>query len=433
MTTILLPLRNVNFSLPLLFDEIYQDLADGVLAEMAGCINRKLDEFVTRELGRDAYERCRHVQGLCLCRCQKCGGRWRPWFTRNGYRSRGLDLVIGRVQIDLPRVKCRCGGSVRLNLPDLQPGQRLGPDVAALVEHWAGLAYSLRDMKRELDEAMWTSVGLRSLSCRLRRWAALVPYWQTALLKDVPPVVMLDGVWITLMQASRRRRRDKLGRRRVVKQRVKLPVLIALGVWPEEGRSRVLDWEIATEAAEDRDNWLRLLNRLEERGLAPHQGLTLFIHDGGSGLIAALTELFPDVPRQRCVFHKLRNLAHALTLPSGLAPHDKRDYGRQIITQAARIWQAPTLDEAYQRHRLFCRQWQAEQPELVMTLQRDFEDTLTFYRVWDQHRLWPKHYLRTTSLLERLNRLIRARMRKAGAYHSLTGLQSMLAQVLLSP
>jgi hypothetical protein len=67
-----------------------------------------------------------------------------------------------------------------------------------------------------------------------------------------------------------------------------------------------------------------------------------------------------------------------------------------------------------------------------MTLQRDFEDTFTFYHVWEQHCLWPRLYLRTASLLERLNRPIRARRRQAGAYHALAGLQSIFAQILLS-
>ena len=67
-----------------------------------------------------------------------------------------------------------------------------------------------------------------------------------------------------------------------------------------------------------------------------------------------------------------------------------------------------------------------------MTLQRDFEDTFTFYHVWEQHRLWPRLYLRTASLLERLNRPICARRRQAGAYHALASLQSIFAQILLS-
>jgi hypothetical protein len=40
-------------------------------------------------------------------------------------------------------------------------------------------------------------------------------------------------------------------------------------------------------------------------------------------------------------------------------------------------------------------------------------------------------YLRTTSLLERLNRTIRHRMRHAAAGHSRTGLQAMLVHVLI--
>ncbi len=65
-------------------------------------------------------------------------------------------------------------------------------------------------------------------------------------------------------------KRDKLGRRRRVKKRIKLPIMIALGVWPEEGRHQVLDWEVGDGPGEDKESWLRLINRLEQRGLHPH-------------------------------------------------------------------------------------------------------------------------------------------------------------------
>jgi transposase-like protein len=325
---------------------------------------------------------------------------------------------------------CACGGSVRLHLNGLRPGQRLGEDWSALVPHWAGLAYSLREMKRTVDAALGSSVGLRSLNQRLQQVAAQVPAWYQRELAQVPPVVVLDGVWVTLMEPSGAVDTDRRGRRRAVKTRLRRPVLIALGVWPEDGRSAVLDWELGDRAGEDQASWLRLLNRLELRGLRPQRGLRLFVHDGGAGLIAALRDLFWDVPHQRCVFHKLRNVWQAISLSPDQAPEAARAERRRLIRQAARIWQAPTRDEALRRFQDFCRTWQASQPAAVLTLQRDFADTLTFYALLEHQRLWKARALRTTSWLERLNRALRARFRKAGAFHSRAGLEVVLVQVL---
>lgn len=433
MTTIIFAAKNVNLELPALLKGMYEQMVEALLASATETINRALEKHVTDWLGREAYIRRKRVRGSGLLCCQRCGSRVRWQFSRNGYRERDLTLVIGTLRIELPRVRCACGGSVSLNLPDLRPGQRLAADWAALVQHWSGLAYSLRQMKGELDAGVGTSVGLRSLNERLHRLAEQLPAWQRRWLSDVPPVVMLDAIWVTVLEPTEQRRRDKLGRQRIVKRRRKLPVMVALGVWPEEGRCQVVDWEIGTGPGEDRDSWLRLLNRLETRGLRPETGLQLFVHDGGAGLIAALQELFPEVAHQRCVFHKLRNMLRAIVPAPTVSPEDRRAYVRDVIQQAARIWQAPTYEEALRRYHRFRRRWESEQPDVVATLDRDFTDTLAFYHVWNRNRLWHMSYLRTTSQLERLNRIIRSRMRRAAAYHSRTGLQAMLVQVLIEP
>jgi transposase-like protein len=430
MATILLPIRNVKLEFGGLLAEMYQALSAGVLAAAGQWLNRQLEGIVTQELARDWHARRATVSGSSRFACQRCGTRWRRQFTRNGYRQRGLSLVVGTVRLALPRVVCACGGSVQLHLNGLRPRQRLGDDLGALVPHWAKLAYSLRAMKRELDAAVQSSVGLRSLNQRLQAVAAQVPAWYQRELIQVPPVVVLDGIWTTLLEPSGQVVTDRQGRRRAVKTRFRRPVLMALGVWPEEGRSAVLDWELGDQPGEDQASWLRLLNRLEQRGLRPQRGLRLFVHDGGPGLLAALRDLFWEVPHQRCIFHKLRNVWRAVSLPETQPPEAARAERRQLIRQAARIWQAPTRDEAVRRYHAVCHTWQATQPAAVLTLQRDFADTLTFYTLWEHHRLWNVRALRTTSWLERLNRTLRARLRKAGAFHSRAGLDALLVQVL---
>jgi transposase-like protein len=241
---------------------------------------------------------------------------------------------------------------------------------------------------------------------------------------------MLDAIWLTLMEDTGVVKRDKLGRQRSIKKRVKKPVMIALGVWPEQGRKKVLDWEVGDGPGEDKASWLRLLNRLEQRGLHPHFGLQLFITDGDQGLIFALEELFWDVPRQRCVFHKIRNVLDKLSIPDVLPRPKRRAYRRKFLQQLVPIWRPATRQEAIKRYNRFCRRWRPFQPDAISTLQNDFHDTLTFYDLLQLNRLWSPASLRTTSLLERLNRNVRARMREAGAFHSYSGLDAMLAQVL---
>lgn len=430
MTSILLAVGSVNYELPRLLKELHEELADGVVVLAEGRLNVEVRKQVDAGLGRGWYERRKKAKGGGRFQCQSCGTRWRRQFSRNGYRKRSVDLAVGRLGIDLPRVKCSCGGSVSLHLEGLRPRQRLGDDIQALVGHWTELAYSLRQMKREVDEALKTSVGLRSLNERFHAVACRVPGWRSRWLQEVPPVVMLDAVWLKVMEETGQVKRDKLGRRRRTKKRVKKPVMIALGIWPEQGRKKILDWEVGDGPGEDKASWLRLLNRLEERGLHPDFGLRLFITDGDPGLIFALEELFWDVPRQRCVFHKIRNVLDQMSIPEVLPKSKRRAYRRKFLQQLTPIWRPATRQEAIKRYNRFCRRWQPYQPEAVSTLQRDFRDTLTFYDLLQRNRLWSPVSLRTTSLLERLNRKVRARMRKAGVFQSHSGLLAMLTQVL---
>lgn len=72
-----------------------------------------------------------------------------------------------------------------------------------------------------------------------------------------------------------------------------------------------------------------------------------------------------------------------------------------------------------------CRQ---SQPQTVATLRRNFRDTVTFFQIARQHPNWQRHFLRTTSHLERFNRRLRRRARLANAHHSDEGLLAMVAQ-----
>lgn len=435
MGTIIFPVRDVNFELPELLSGLYEQLQGSLVEKAQSYLNKKLVELVKEGLGRECHQRRQKAQkGQGLMQCQKCGTHFRRQFSRNGYRPRTLSLALGTLKIELPRVVCQCGGSVKLNLAGLKPWQRWGEDVEQLIQHWRALQYSLRQMQQELQESWQSDLGLSSLNLRLEPLAGPLLAWQKQPLSQTPPVVLLDAIWVTLLIDTERLKKDKRGRRRVVKKRVKRPLLIALGVWPEEGFYQVLDWELGEGPGEDQSSWLKLLNRLTERNLHPDFGLELFVTDGGKGLLSALQEVYWNVPRQRCVFHKIRNVLRRLHFLSSLPKDEQQACRKTIARQLALIWQAPSRPEAEKRFRLFCQTWQETQPEAVTTLKADFQDTLTFYDLQAQNRLWPAHFLRTTSLLERLNRKIRARLRKAGAFHSLTGLLVCLALVLpISP
>jgi transposase-like protein len=330
----------------------------------------------------------------------------------------------GVLEVWLPRVKCQCGGSVKITFSLLEPYQRFWDDVDGCIEHLAEIGLSLRQIQSELNECLQTSVGLRALNERLQG----IRQPMAGVLSSVPPVVILDAIWVTVLHPTGQYKKDKRGRMRPVKQKHKVPILIALGVWPQTGHWEVLDWELAEK--EDYKGWEVLLVRLETRGVYRERGVELFIHDGGKGLTAALKHIFPHIPRQRCIFHKLRNIWQAIVVPEELTRQQIKHLQQDIIQQAAAIYRAETLQQACALRDGFRERWRSTQPNVVAVLERDWHDTVTFYRILLRFPNWPSSSLRTSSLLEHVNRMLRRLFRSANAYHSDIGLLATATRIL---
>jgi hypothetical protein len=408
-----------------LFAEVLQESHEWLLGLIGLRMTLLLSKAVDELLARERYERRGRVspdiEGGECCRCHS---RQSCQFSRNAGRKRAPLIWLGPIQVRWPRVKCQCGGSVRLNLTGwLEPYQRLSDEIDVLIQRWGALSLSLRQMRRELAHTYIGPLGLRTLNERLHQLRSLKPDLETL---QTPPIVQVDGIYITQLRPNGEVRPDRKGRRRAVKGRFKRCVLIALGLWPQSGRQEVLAWELAE--GEDFQAWLAFLSRLEEAGLSAEKGLRLIIHDGGTGLCAALRFLDLGVAEQRCIFHKLRNIAKAIQLPEELDADERRRKRRAILRDFQAIWQAKDYHMAVQRCWQVFKQYRHSQPAAVATLRRDLRLTLTYYQVRLDQPGWQRRFLRTTSRLERFNRAVRKRCRSAGAYHSDQGLEAMLAQ-----
>ena len=182
-----------------------------------------------------------------------------------------------------------------------------------------GQGLSLRQTKAELDGLLASSVGLRKINEVIHALAHLAPSQQETERTDIPPVVRLDGLWIKMMEATGEEKEDRLGRLRAVKAGVSRPILVAQGVWPAMGRQEILTWLL--EEDEGTQSWQNLLDHLYRLGVAADNGLQLLIGDGSPGLQSAWQARLWEVPFQRCIFHKLRNVRRDLIAPPGIKPN----------------------------------------------------------------------------------------------------------------
>ncbi len=397
----------------------------GELADKARqLIESQLETEVCERLYRQPYQRRSQVSRQSQATCQRCGSQQAGDFMRHGSRARQLVTGYGVLSFRMPRVICCCGGSVRIPFSILSPYQRIWVDVRDRISRWADLGLSLRQMQEEIGAGIGTQMGLRTLNEQVQA-VRLAPALE---LRSCPPVVMLDAIWVTLLADSGKTRADKHHRQRSVKARRKVCVLVALGLYPQSQRWGIVGWQLAED--ERRRSWESLLLDLAKRKLYRQRGLELFIHDGSAGLTAALNYLHPHVPRQRCVFHKLRNLWQSIQAPDSLSPSQSRQFKRRLLRPIRAIFEAKDSRQATELRDAFSKDFASAQPELVATLQRDWQNTIAFFRVLQRYPKWPRSALRATSLLERVNRMLRRLFRPKGAFHSRAGLIATVAQVL---
>ena len=190
---------------------------------------------------------------------------------------------------------------------------------------------------------------------------------------------------------------------RIGKRRVRVPVLVTLGV-RADGERVVLDVRLAGD--ESTAAWRDVIRSLAERQVGRP---LLAIIDGSAGLAAALREQWPTLAIQRCTAHKLRNLE--AKAPVRLREELAEEYRRMIYAETRTL-----VDQVRTR---FTKKWRLRCPAVVECLEEAGDDLFTFLR-------FPKTQwkaLRTTNALERINGEFRRRTKTQA---SLPGQEAVL-------
>jgi transposase-like protein len=412
-----------------------QQLLTAIAEVVARVFEQALEAEVTALLGREKYaRRTSGAQQPVRAVCSRCRLAWAARLWRDGHYARTLLLLVAAVRIRVPRLACRCGGSVPLAFASFGRYQRSWADLQERARQLAGLCLSLRDLREVLAMESGQPVACSTLNTWVQQAAPLAEALRAGPLTRVPPVVLLDGLWITVLRETGDAYRDRQGRQRSRRQRVKIPLLVAYGVEPTSGERWIVDWELGER--EDEASWRRLLERLHQRGLRAEAGLELFVQDGSSGLDAAfgLVDFGPGVLRQRCVFHVLRNLRDAVRGEPGMTREQKRARRQTVLQAAAAIWQAEDRTTVYRRWRAFRQQWASAEPAVVAKLEEVFPRTLAYLEALERARergeRWRARDLRTISALERVNRALRQKTRQVGAFQAEVGVIAALALVI---
>jgi putative transposase len=144
--------------------------------------------------------------------------------------------------------------------------------------------------------------------------------------------------------------------------------IVALGISTEGEKLALGLWDGSTENA---TVTAALLSDLVDRGLDVEQGL-LFVIDGSKGLRKAIRQVFGnEVPVQRCVQHKQRNVLDHL-------PERDRD---AVKARLRRAWADPDHDQALEQLNVLALELDRAHPGAASSLREGLEETLTVTRL----------------------------------------------------
>jgi putative transposase len=161
-------------------------------------------------------------------------------------------------------------------------------------------------------------------------------------------------------------------------------MIVALGITTEGVKVPLGLWEGSTENSTVAT---ALLSNLVERGLDPEQGM-LFVLDGSKALRKAVRTVFGEVPVQRCVRHKERNVIRHL------AERDRPP----VLARLRRAWADTDYDRALEQLQRVASELEHTHPGAAASLREGMEETLTVIRLGIKGKL--KRTLESTNPAE---------------------------------
>jgi putative transposase len=188
-------------------------------------------------------------------------------------------------------------------------------------------------------------------------------------------------------------------------------VLVAVGV-QDDGRRDVLGVSVALSEAEP--HWRKFLENLKDRGL---QNVKLAISDAHPGLKAALTKVFPLVPWQRCQVHLQREAQRRV--PRVAMKID-------VISDIRAVFNAYDKETAEDLIRKIANKWRKSAPALSEWILENLHEGLAAFDFPERHRI----RIRSTNLVERLNRELKRRTRVVSIFPNEASLLRLVSALL---
>ena len=314
----------------------------------------------------------------------------------NGFKPKHVKSRLGALDLSIPKVRGLAEGVEPFYPRALERGERSERALKLAVAQMWVEGVSTRKVKQVTEELC----GLEISSSQVSRAAQLLDEeleaWRSRPLGKYRYLI-LDARYEKIRHGG---------------QVVSCAVLVVSGVDAESGKRSVLGVSVSLSEAEV--HWRAFLQSLKDRGL---HGVELITSDDHAGLKAAVTSLFTGVAWQRCQFHLQQNAG-------GYVP--RMDMRKPVARDIRSIFNAPDRAEADRLLGLVVERYRDSAPKLAEWIEANIPEGLAVFALPESHR----RRLRTSNLMERVNREIRRRTRVATLFPNEASLLRLVTAVV---
>ena len=310
---------------------------------------------------------------------------------RNGSRPRTLDTRVGRLEVQIPKLR---SGSFLPSL--LEPRRRIERALVAVIQE----AYVHGVSTRKVDDLVAAMGGCSVSKTEVSRLcqqldAELAEFRDRPLDDGEYPYVWFDATYEKVREGGRI---------------VSKATVVAMGV-RDSGEKTILG--IAVGASETEAFWMEFCRSLIARRLT---GVLLAISDAHEGLRKAIAACFAGASWQRCKVHFLRNAAAAVTKQQAPA----------VLAVIKTIFLQPTPQTARSAVEHALAVLEPSHPKVAQLLRDAEEDLLAYLAFPSEH--WRS--ISSTNALERVNAELARRARVVGIFPNSASLLRLSTAVL---
>ena len=288
---------------------------------------------------------------------------------RNGYKPRIVKTRVGRIELSVSQDR-----EGRFHSGLFARFQRSEKALILALQEAYLQGVSTRKVTKITEQLCGTSFSKSQVSELCQDLDTDINAWRERPLEQAYPYLIIDATYLYIRSGG---------------QVASEGVLIVTGI-AESGHRDILALNVAH--TETEATYTSLFKDLKKRGL---KGMQLIISDHHEGLQNAIKRHFQGASWQHCQTHFHRNIR-------GITPPK---YQREVADALKDVFNAPDLNTAQKRLSDMMDTYENILPKLVDKIDRDVAHCLTCFHFPQQHR----KRIRTTNLLERLNREIKRR------------------------